>query len=175
MQAKPLSLKKWKNPFYTLLIPVGMMFVITVFAYGFMAFMEVNATNLEAREQAGHPLFTWLDMHGTQLVLWELAVLGVLTVGAIATDGWWTSELPQRASLEPSPNRAAEQIPELKNGKKSLLRQCMIVAGLIALLSGLIVNGATNSDSATIGTSTSTWVAIIGAFVAITSLLVRKN
>ena len=95
-----MSLKKWKNPFYTLLIPVGMVFVITVFAYGFMAFMEVNATNLETREQAGHPLFTWLDKHGTRLVLWELAVLGVLTVGAIATDSWWTSESPRSETYE---------------------------------------------------------------------------
>jgi hypothetical protein len=87
-----MSLKKFKNPFYTLLIPVGLVFVLTVFAYGFMAFMEVNATKREVREQANHPLFTWLDEHGTKLVLWELGVLGVLTVGAIATDSWWTNE-----------------------------------------------------------------------------------
>jgi hypothetical protein len=87
-----LSLKKFKNPFYTLLIPVGLVFVLTVFAYGFMAFMEVNATKREVRDQANHPLFTWLDENGTKLVLWELGVLGVLTFGAIATDSWWTSE-----------------------------------------------------------------------------------
>jgi hypothetical protein len=87
-----LSLKKFKNPFYTLLIPVGLVFVLTVFAYGFMAFMEVNATKREVRDQANHPLFTWLDANGTRLVLWELGILGVLTVGAIATDSWWTNE-----------------------------------------------------------------------------------
>jgi hypothetical protein len=87
-----LSLKKFKNPFYTLLIPVGLVFVLTVFAYGFMAFMEVNATKREVRDQANHPLFTWLDENGTKLVLWELGLLGVLTVGAIATDSWWTNE-----------------------------------------------------------------------------------
>ncbi len=89
-----MSLKKWKNPFYTLLIPVGMAFVVTVFAYWYMASTRINTTNREAREQAKHPLFIWLDEHGTQLVLWELAVLGVLTVGAIATDSWWMSEVP---------------------------------------------------------------------------------
>ncbi len=89
-----LSLKKLKNPFYTLLIPVGMAFVVTVFAYGFMAFMEVNATNPEAREQARHPLFAWLNEHGTSVVMWELGILGVLTVGAIGTDSWWMSESP---------------------------------------------------------------------------------
>jgi hypothetical protein len=89
----PLSLKKFKNPFYTLLIPVGLVFVLTVFAYGFMAFMEVNATKREVRASANHPLFSWLDENGTSLVLWELGILGVLTVGAIATDSWWTNEM----------------------------------------------------------------------------------
>jgi hypothetical protein len=87
-----MSLKKWKNPFYTLLIPAGMAFVVTVFAYGFMAFMEVNATNPEVRAQARHPLFEWLNENGTKVVMWELAVLGVLTIGAIGTDSWWTSD-----------------------------------------------------------------------------------
>jgi hypothetical protein len=87
-----MSLQKWKNPFYTLLIPVGMAFVITAFAYGFMAFVEVNATNSEAREQTRHPLSIWLNEHGTNLVLCELGVMAVLTVGAIATDHWWMNE-----------------------------------------------------------------------------------
>lgn len=87
-----MSLKKWKNPFYTLLIPVGMVFVVSVFAYGFMAFLELNATNAEARAQMGHPLFTWLDENGLPMLLWELGVMGVLTVGAIATDSWWTRD-----------------------------------------------------------------------------------
>ncbi|TWU28049.1 hypothetical protein [Bythopirellula polymerisocia] len=99
-----MAAKKWKNPFYTLLIPVGMVFVVTVFAYGFMAFLAVNGTNIEATSQSGHPLFAWLDKHGTQLVLWELAVLGVLTVGAIATDSWWiaqsSSDNPSKDSSE---------------------------------------------------------------------------
>lgn len=93
-----MSLKKWKNPFYTLLIPVGMVFVVTVFAYGFMAFMEVNATNPEARESIRHPLFVWLNQNGTRVLLWELGILGILTVGAIATDGWWMSETPPTRS-----------------------------------------------------------------------------
>jgi hypothetical protein len=95
-----VSLKKWKNPFYTLLIPVGMAFVITVFAYGFMAFVEINATNPEAREHTHHQMATWLNAHGTRLVLWELGVMGVLTVGAICTDNWWMSETNASRSSE---------------------------------------------------------------------------
>jgi uncharacterized protein (UPF0333 family) len=87
-----LSLKKFKNPFYTLLIPVGLVFVITVFVYVLMASTELSGTKREVRDQANQPLFTWLNEHGTKLVLWELGVLGVLTVGAIATDSWWINE-----------------------------------------------------------------------------------
>ena len=89
-----MSLKKWKNPFYTLLIPVGMVFVITAFAYGFLAFVEVNATNPEARAQSRQQLGTWLNAHGTDLLIWELGVLAILTVGAIATDHWWMRDMP---------------------------------------------------------------------------------
>jgi hypothetical protein len=92
-----LSLKKFKNPFYTLLIPVGLVFVITVFAYVLMASTELSGTKQEVREHASQPLFTWLDEHGTKLLLWELGVLGVLTVGAIATDSWWLKESPPQS------------------------------------------------------------------------------
>lgn len=92
-----MSASKWKNPFYTLLIPTGLAFVVTSFAYGFMAFLEVNATQLEATRQGNHPLFAWLKVHGTTAVLVELAVLAVLTCGAIATDSWWNESRESRA------------------------------------------------------------------------------
>jgi hypothetical protein len=87
-----MSLKKWKNPFYALLIPVGMVFVVTVTVYFLMASVEVNATNPEIRAHLRDPIFEWINKNGTKAVTWELAILGVLTVGAIGTDHWWTSE-----------------------------------------------------------------------------------
>lgn len=83
-----MAQKKWKNPFYTLLIPVGLVFVVTGFAYGLMAFAAVNASG-SAPSQDDHPLYAWLNEHGDMAMLIELAVLAVLTVGAIATDDWW--------------------------------------------------------------------------------------
>ncbi len=85
-----MAQKKWKNPFYALLIPVGMAFVVTGFAYGFMAFQMVNAGSGGADLYADHPLFAWLRVHGNTALLVELAVLAVLTVGAIGSDSWWT-------------------------------------------------------------------------------------
>jgi len=87
-----VSAKKWKNPFYALLIPAGAAFCITGFAYGYMAFQEVNAGRSVVENTADHPLFLWLHAHGNTAMLIELAVLAVLTVGAIATDSWWMEE-----------------------------------------------------------------------------------
>jgi hypothetical protein len=91
-EAAAVAQKKWKNPFYALLIPAGMAFVVTGFAYGFMAFQMVNAGADAAERYADHPLFTWLRAHGDTAILVELAVLAVLTVGAIGTDSWWTEQ-----------------------------------------------------------------------------------
>jgi hypothetical protein len=83
---------KRRNPFYVLLIPVGAAFVVTAFAYGIMAFQAVNVPSAHAREIASdsaHPLFQWLRTHGDAAMLWELTVLAVLTLAAIATDRVW--------------------------------------------------------------------------------------
>jgi hypothetical protein len=81
--------KKTFNPFYVLLIPAGLVFAVTAFAYGYMAFQAVNAIRAEAGVHAGHPLFQWLRAHGDAALLIELALLAVLTVAAIATDKLW--------------------------------------------------------------------------------------
>jgi hypothetical protein len=81
--------KKPFNPFYALLIPAGLVFVVTSFAYGYMAFQAVNSVRAEAGRHATHPLFQWLRTNGDMAMLVELAVLAVLTVGAIGTDRYW--------------------------------------------------------------------------------------
>lgn len=94
-----LSLSKWKNPFYTLLIPAGAAFCLTGIAYGLMAFQAVNAGRAAIEQNAGHPLFVWLQAHGNRTMLIELAILAVLTFGAMATDSWWMEE-SQRVKRE---------------------------------------------------------------------------
>jgi hypothetical protein len=81
--------KRRLNPFYLLLVPTGLAFAVTAFAYGFMAFQVVNAVRAEAGRHAAHPLFQWLRTHGNAALLVELALLAVFTVGAIATDRYW--------------------------------------------------------------------------------------
>ena len=89
-----MSLQKWKNPFYALLIPVGAAFCVTAFAYGFMAFQEVNAVGGLREKHASHQLFEWLRTHGTTALIAELVLLAVLTIGAIGTDDLWTASDP---------------------------------------------------------------------------------
>jgi hypothetical protein len=80
--------KRRRNPFYILLVPLGVAFVVTASAYYVMAFQSVNPVRDAAGNQA-HPLFKWLRAHGDTVMLIELAGLAVLTVAAIATDHIW--------------------------------------------------------------------------------------
>jgi hypothetical protein len=79
---------KRRNPFYVMLVPLGVAFVVSAFAYYVMAFQSVNPVRDAAGSQA-HPLFKWLRAHGDTVMLVELAGLAVLTVAAIATDHIW--------------------------------------------------------------------------------------
>jgi hypothetical protein len=95
-----MPVKKSFNPFYALLIPAGLVFVVTAFAYGFMAFQAVNSVRTEADRHVGHPLFQWLRVYGDRTLLIELALLAALTFGAIATDRWWDRALRESAEFE---------------------------------------------------------------------------
>ena len=82
--------RKKKNPFYTLLIWVGILFSVTATSYGVMTVSFLRASE-EITEATGpednyHPLFHFLDENGFDLMLAELGMLGVLTFAAIAYD-----------------------------------------------------------------------------------------
>lgn len=92
--------KKSLNPFYLLLVPAGLVFVVTAFAYGVMAFRAVNAVRAQAEVHANHTLNQWLRAHGDAALLIELAVLAFLTVAAIATDRLWERSTEDRDDFE---------------------------------------------------------------------------
>ena len=81
--------QSYRNPFYALLIVAGTLFVVTAFAYGFMAFQSLHASPADIARHQGHPLWSWLQAYGTTAVLTELAVLGALSFSAMGTDGYW--------------------------------------------------------------------------------------
>jgi hypothetical protein len=99
--------RKRRNLFYVLLVPVGVAFVVTAFAYGLMAFQAVNATHARAsasESQAAappHALTQWLRANGDRALLGELAVLAALTVGALGVDLVQSSGPSQRDRAAP--------------------------------------------------------------------------
>jgi hypothetical protein len=77
-QAKPV------NPFYVAILPVGVIFGVTACAY---VAMMVRGNHPAAGNE--NRLLDLLDRHGLTILIVELVILGILTVGAIATDGTW--------------------------------------------------------------------------------------
>src|SRR5262245_25211669 len=82
-----MKTKKPFNPFYFLLLIVGTLFAITAFAY---VMMTVRLGRGETAVASGTTLIDFLAKHGTMLFVCELSLLAVLTVGAIATDEFWS-------------------------------------------------------------------------------------
>ena len=82
--------KKNFNPFYALLIVVGVAFCITAFAYGIMTLRGLQPADSLGGSESGKQLMHWIDQHGFALLMGELAALAVLTFSAIATDEYWT-------------------------------------------------------------------------------------
>jgi len=87
--------RKSTNPFYALLVVIGLAFVVTAAAYGVMATREARAA-ATGQSVAGHPLMHWMHEHGNTALLAELALLGVCTFGAIGTDEFWQRRAAKR-------------------------------------------------------------------------------
>jgi hypothetical protein len=77
-QRKPI------NPFYVAVLPVGTLFAVTACAYLVMTMLGLDPQHVEPTG-----LVRLMDRHGIVIMLAELALLGLLTVAAIATDDFW--------------------------------------------------------------------------------------
>ena len=79
-------IKKRVNPFYVLAIIVGVLFSVTACAYVVMTVRQLNSPgSLETNE-----FMQLVDQHGLTAFITELAVLGVATMAAIASDRMWS-------------------------------------------------------------------------------------
>ena len=94
-----MAAKKPINPFYPLLVVAGTAFCITACAYGLMAMRSLRPHHAGSAAKAGtaqvepqgpHPLMTFLERNGTNLLLGELALLAVFSFAAMGTDDYWT-------------------------------------------------------------------------------------
>jgi len=94
-----MAAKKPLNPFYPLLVVAGTAFCITACAYGLLAMRSLRPHHAGPTAHVGagpveprgpHPLFTFLERDGTNLLLGELALLAIFSFAAMGTDGYWT-------------------------------------------------------------------------------------
>ena len=73
------------NPFYLALIPVGVIFAITACSYSVMASLGQNPHHDNEQGLPG-----LMNHWGMTIMGVQLALLGILTVAAIASDDFWT-------------------------------------------------------------------------------------
>ena len=74
------------NPFYILLLIVGVAFAITACAYGVMIVQSMKPLPISS------PLLTWLQQWGTIALSVELGLLAICMFGAFATDSYWAKK-----------------------------------------------------------------------------------
>ena len=98
------------NPFYLLLMIVGVVFAFTAFGYGVMAVKMVEPHKLTAQDRT---FVAFFDEHGTKLFLAEIVVLALFTLLAMVTDGFWTrrAELRQRRNHAGDPLQSTDTNP----------------------------------------------------------------
>lgn len=92
------------NPFYVLLVILGIAFALTACAY---SVMTLKAVRQPAGPEAGGgaALLEFLDQRGAQLMAGELMLLAITTVAAISTDRYWMRRAfdEHRSGQSPSP------------------------------------------------------------------------
>ncbi len=79
------------NPFYAVLVIVGVGFLLTVCAYTVMTVVLDQSSRMPGVAESESGLIQFMNVHGGTLILGELVVLGIATVGAITTDRFWTT------------------------------------------------------------------------------------
>ena len=75
-----------RNPFYALLGIVGFLFTITAAAYCVSVLRGIQPAGGKAGGGEPHALDRLMDDHGTMILVVEIALLAVATVGAIWVD-----------------------------------------------------------------------------------------
>lgn len=102
------------NPFYIVLGVVGFLFTITAASYCLSVLRGIRPETTAG--QPPHPLEQLMDRHGTSLLVGQLVVLAIATVGAVAVDHVAGERVrraraAERAARNAEPTAAAESAP----------------------------------------------------------------
>lgn len=87
------SKRKASNPFYVVLMAVGVAFALTASAYGWSANLKLDPEQFD-RNSAFVEI---MDRYGIVAMIVELALLTVLTFLAIGTDDYWEARAKRTA------------------------------------------------------------------------------
>jgi hypothetical protein len=87
---KLMAARKAFNPFYPLLIVVGVVFAVTACAYGLMTVKMLQPQGAAEVRESGQGLLYFMDQHGLTVMVVELGALALLTFAAIGSDDFWT-------------------------------------------------------------------------------------
>lgn len=104
----PPAAKKAKNPFYALVLIVGIGFLLTACAYTVLAFLDVRGHGDTAARSG---LLTFLSNYGIMLFGIELGVLCAAMVGAFATEDYWQRRL-ERWQAQDAEASHASAVPD---------------------------------------------------------------
>jgi hypothetical protein len=95
-----------KNPFYVLLVVLGIAFALTACAYSVMTLKAVQSPAAANADADGAGLLWFLDRYGAWLMTGELVLLAVATFAAIATDRYWMQRAyDEHHANQPKPPR----------------------------------------------------------------------
>lgn len=82
--------KKPFNPFYVLLMILGVIFAITACAYGVMTVKMSTAEGIS--DSSGAWLLEFMNEYGLITLSVQLALLALASFAAMATDSYWTGQ-----------------------------------------------------------------------------------
>lgn len=99
------------NPYYVLLVIVGIAFALTACAYSVMTLRAVHSSEAADANTPRSGLLEFLDRHGAALMGGELALLALATVAAIATDRYWMRRAQRDYQANRSPQPPNENQP----------------------------------------------------------------
>ena len=99
------------NPFYLLVLLLGVVFAITSCAYGTMAYRAIAPA---AGSEDGQGLMAFLDRYGVLALGGELVLLGAAALGAMGLDQWRTRQNDARGGSRTEPETEAELGPEIR-------------------------------------------------------------
>jgi len=77
--------KPTANPFYFVLVAVGILFTVTACAFFVMTLQDANPQG----DRPPNGLMEFMEEYGMTALIVELVGLGIATLGAILTDDYW--------------------------------------------------------------------------------------